>query len=456
MSKVIALCSPKSGGGASACAVSLARSLCAKGSKVLLADFAHHGGALQYLLDLPQPLKTEDAEPAETVLPNLFAVSAGQAADDCAGALAKWRASSFDEIILDLPSAHFDEASMFFLKADLPILIADPEPVSLSFLVRWIRHAINRHMASNSGDAGIIQEIAAHSKTWEFDDIYPKLSPNQQNAFVRALAAFRCAFVLNRRRDNSESLQCAALCHALGMIFGVDVAYLGAMSYDDRRWFYERRLGDVSLFAREDPMTREWGDIIRNLPQAFEFYANEHDCLPLVRVQQKPRQFLRATAAAGARQAYRCLWEGYCRDRGLVSMIVKPEKKAQILTLLEAAWRRADYDEAAAPAGSEAGYISGEMQAVTRCVSDAFAAVKRCDVNPSLPDAGAFLKKRRAEFQLSVLQLAIRTRVPQKIIELIEAQNTDDISPPRLQAYLFEIAKALDLSFDDVKRKFGL
>lgn len=456
MSKVIALCSPKSGGGASACAVSLARSLCAKGSKVLLADFAHHGGALQYLLDLPQPLKTEDAEPAETVLPNLFAVSAGQAADDCAGALAKWRASSFDEIILDLPSAHFDEASMFFLKADLPILIADPEPVSLSFLVRWIRHAINRHMASNSGDAGIIQEIAAHSKTWEFDDIYPKLSPNQQNAFVRALAAFRCAFVLNRRRDNSESLQCAALCHALGMIFGVDVAYLGAMSYDDRRWFYERRLGDVSLFAREDPMTREWGDIIRNLPQAFEFYANEHDCLPLVRVQQKPRQFLRATAAAGARQAYRCLWEGYCRDRGLVSMIVKPEKKAQILTLLEAAWRRADYDEAAAPAGSEAGYISGEMQAVTRCVSDAFAAVKRCDVNPSLPDAGAFLKKRRAEFQLSVLQLAIRTRVPQKIIESIEAQNTDDISPPRLQAYLFEIAKALDLSFDDVKRKFGL
>ena len=137
-------------------------------------------------------------------------------------------------------------------------------------------------------------------------------------------------------------------------------------------------------------------------------------------------------------------------------MIMKPDKVAHILTLLEAAWRRADYNDMAATMGKDSGYISGEMQAVTRCVSDSFAAVKRCDLSPSQPDAGAFLQKRRLEFQLSVLQLAIRSRVPKSVIEAIESQHVESISPPRLQAYLFEIAKVLDISFDDVKHRFGI
>lgn len=455
MANLIAICSPKSGGGASSCAIALSRALCSKGKKVLVVDFAYSYGALQYLVDMPEAGGADYVEPVETSLPNLFVMGLARPLEECDAWIAKWRGSSFDEIVLDLPSS-FDEASALFLRADLPILLAAPEPTSMTALVRWIRLAINRHLAATSGDVGIVQEIASNSKSWEFSDIYPKLVPGQQELFVSALASFKCAFVLNHRRDNSESLQSTALCHALGMMFGIDVAYLGAISFDDRRWFYERLLGDVSLFVREDPMVREWGDIMRNLAERNDLAWHERDCLPIVQVQQKPRQFLRATTSVGARQAYRQLWEGYGRDHGIVSMIMKPEKIVHILTLLEAAWRRADYNDMAATMGKDSGYISGEMQAVTRCVSDSFAAVKRSDLSPLQPDAGAFLQKRRLEFQLSVLQLAIRSRVPKSVIEAIESQNVEAISPPRLQAYLFEIAKALDIAFDEVKRRFGI
>lgn len=455
MAHLIAICSPKSGGGGSSCAVALSRALCAKGKKVVVVDFAHAYGALQYLVDMPGVAIADCTEAVATSLPNCYVVGLASPVEDCDAWVAKWRDSSFDVVVLDLPSS-FDEASALFLRADLPILLAAPEPTSLMALVRWIRLAINRHLAAASGDVGIVQEIASNSKYWEFSDIYPKLLPNQQELFVRALSSFKCAFVLNHRRDNSESLQSTALCHALGMMFGIDVGYLGAISYDDRRWFYERQLGDVSLFVREDPMVREWGDIMRNLAEHGDWISHDRDCLPTIQVQQKPRQFLRATTSVGARQAYRQLWEGYCRDHGMVSMIMKPDKVAHILTLLEAAWRRADYNDMAATMGKDSGYISGEMQAVTRCVSDSFAAVKRCDLSPSQPDAGAFLQKRRLEFQLSVLQLAIRSRVPKSVIEAIESQHVESISPPRLQAYLFEIAKVLDISFDDVKHRFGI
>lgn len=454
--RIIALCSPKSGGGTSALAVSLGRALGTKARRVLIVDFNHEGGALRYLVDFDASV-SDFSSPTESTLKGVFVLCLARPIDDFEAWVQQWRDSSFDDIILDLPSASFEESCTAFFKADIPILLAMPEPTSLVFLVRWIRQAINRHMATFSGDTKIVQEIAGNSKSWEFFDIYSKLNPNQQIAFVKALSAFKCAFVLNHRRDNSEVLQSTALCHALGMLFGIDVAFLGAISYDERRWFYERQLGDVSLFAREDPIVREWMDIIR---QKFDEPLSDpsHERLPLVQVQQSPRQFLRANTSVAARQAYRHLWEGYCRENGLVSVILKQDKIAQILTLLEAAWRRADFNEMAAISGQNltGAHASGEMPAVSRCVSDAFAAVKRSDLSPSEPDAGNFLKKRRLEYQMSVMQLALKTRVPKKNIEDIENLHVEDYSPARLQAFLFEIAKVLDLSFDELKHKFGI
>ena len=444
--RITVLASPKGGIGRSACTIALAKALASRERHVLVVDTSPWAN-LAIDMDLPTQSTQNVGEfkAIPTTFPGLDYVCLVPEAPD--NFISQLRAlSQFDEIIIDAADPEFE--CDVFLRADMPILIANPEPAVIKQSTFWLRKTFIRNIRRFEETDDLSSILRKEELTWEFDSIYARLSPPLQSRFAEETSAFRCAFLLNHRRENSEILQSLALCHAWGIMLGLDIRFLGSIQFDDRRWFYMRKLADVSAFQREDPIVREMDTIVRETMNSLKFGINA--CLPLIQETQQPRDFLRATSPEEARQNYRILWEGYRRENGLVANILKRDTIVQIIAKLEAAYKKADLDTSAPkPSITDA-------PAVTRSFSSTFTTARRIEPKQTGSTPGNYLRKLRENADISVRQLALKIRIPAKIIDKLESEDCHDIPPARLQAYLYEISKGLDVSFDELKTHFGL
>ncbi len=446
--RITVMASPKGGIGRSACTIALAKALASRDRRVLVVDMSPWA-TLAIDMDLPTqtPQPVGDFRAINTTFPGIDYVCLTPEEPD--SFIAQLRAlSQFDEIVIDAADPEFE--CELFLRADMPILIANPEPAVIFQSTIWLRRTFIRYIRRFEETDDLSSILSKEELTWEFNSIYERLSPTLQTRFAEEVSAFRCAFLLNHRRENSESLQSLALCHAWGVMLGLDIRFLGSIQFDDRRWFYMRKLAEVSAFMREDPIVREMDSIVRETMNSLKFGTNA--CLPLIQESQQPRDFLRASTSEEARQNYRILWEGYRRENGLVANILNRDTIAQIIAKLEAAYKKSDLEPAsAAPKSSVA-----EAPAISRSFSSTFATARRTEPKQSDSLPGSYLQKLRETTGISVRQLALKIRIPAKIIEKLESEDCHDIPPARLQAYLFEISKGLGTSFDDLKKRFGL
>ncbi len=447
--RMIVMTGPKGGIGRSTCAVALAKSLAIREHNVLLIDLSQWA-ALANCIDFSNPkIQTIDTlKPVHTLQNGLDYACIKQETSDIIHAHLR-EMTEYDDIVIDTTADNSNLACDLFLRADVPVLIADPEPSSIRMATIWLRYAFIRYLERFPENDELVTILKDCETSWTFKSIQQQLTPKQLNQFVAELTGFRCAFLLNNRRENSEILQSRALCHAWAMLLGTNIHFLGSLSYDDRRWFFARSLADVSLFMREDPLVRECDEIQRDAMISLSF--EDQFCLPMIQVQAQPRQFLLASSPDEACQTYRILWEGYRRENGLVSNIFNRDETLAIIAQLEKAYKRADFEPEKLSSHS-----SHENQAVTRNLSQTFTINKDYHPENCADNAGIWLKSKREALGLTLAQLSLKSRIPSKILEKFEQQAFDDIPPARLQAYLFEIAKLLDLSFDDIKNKFGL
>ena len=125
------------------------------------------------------------------------------------------------------------------------------------------------------------------------------------------------------------------------------------------------------------------------------------------------------------------------------------------ITNLEVAYRNVEIEPPPVSSSSSA-LTSSERPVVTRSFSDTFAAVKSYDPSLCHADAGLWLQSQRENAGVTSAQLAIKTRIPKKVIENLENRELSQISVVRLQAYLFEIARYLNIDLNELRRKFGL
>lgn len=443
--RIIVIASPKGGIGRSACAMTMSKALVGRDRKVLLIDLSPWG-ALAQCIDLQESRKQkiDNLMPLKASLDGLYYAQIELDASDAI--ISHLRVlQDYDDIIIDTLPGNSPISSELFLRADMPILMADPEPTSIRQATTWLRISFIRYIERFAENTDLARIIRVKSDSWTFREISMLLTPQEVAHFVRELSAFRCAFLLNNRRENSETLQSRALCHAWGAQLGMNIQFLGSLAYDERRWFFARSLADVTLFMREDPLVREMDEIIQKSMNDMHF--DELPCLPLVDPQMHPRQFLRVSTPEEARQAYRILWEGYRRENGLVANILKRDEIAEIIVQLETAYKRSEI----APESEAA--VSPDP--VTRDLSNTFAAAK-CTPQPCDSDAGSWLKQCREAQGMTFGQLSLKTRISSRILEKLEEMNIADIPTARLQAYLFETAKALDISFDELKSKYGI
>ncbi len=444
--RIFAFAGPKGGIGRTTCAVTLAKAIALRDKKVLFIDLSNCSETASFL-DLPSQSLQDFNHPVPvlTAINGLeYLCTTPDDIDDFCTVLHDW--NTYDFIVLDLLSG-FDVLSCdLFLRADYPLLVIDPEPASIQITSKWLHFAFIRYVERFEENDELSSRLKALDENTSFISFFNSLSEALQNSLLIELGAFRCALMLNRKRDNSEALQSIALAHAWGMRFGFDIRFIGSLSHDDRRWFFSRNLADVSCFMHEDPLVREMDDLCRE--KLFTLQFESRPCLPLINLQAHAKDFLRVDSSAQARQMFRLLWEGYRRENGLVSNVLDKSSITDTITKLETAYRFADDTN-----GNE---HTLESHSMTRQVSTLMAAAKSIDTEKQQLDAGSWLAKARKDAHLSVLQLAMKTRIPSKIIEKIEAQELEHIPPARLHAYFFEIANTLSLNFDEIKSKFGL
>lgn len=455
-SRIIAFAGPKGGCGRSTCTVSLARALASRDRRVLIVDNNGFAGGLAPLVDLPRQ-NVQDAyhfKPASTPNPNLDLVTIAPVRDSIDELFDHWRKTyEYDDIIIDLRSGFGAEPCDLFIHADIPVLIVNAEPATIQLATIWLRQVMIRHIEAHHEFGDLISHFSDCRDTWTFSSVYDNLPPLLQQQFISSIDTFRCALLFNHLRENSEELQGMALCHAFGVCLGANIEWLGSLSFDDRRWFFSRRLADVSLFNREDPMVREWDTLARE--KFHDDLFKKRPCLPLLNPQSNPRQYLLVETAEEARKSYRLLWEGYRRENGLVTCLFPANEIVKIIANLEIAYRNADVEPSVMQVSSPE-QNSPERSVVTRLFSDTFAAVKSYDPAACSPNAGLWLQTKRKNAGLSVAQLALKTRIPKKVIENLEKCDLAQLSAVRLQAYLFEIARAIEIDLDELRHQFGL
>lgn len=476
--KIIAVAGPKGGCGKTILSAGLARVLASQGNHVLLVDLDQFGQNAAFSLDVtPDEVAIENTPPMSVRaysnndnIVNDCPASGHQPLtlrrtpyktlsltspplDDIPALIERFRTYQTDIVIVDMaPRYHFAD---IFDAADQAILVATPEPASIFSATQWIRYVISNRFVEDH-----ILAAACQGPSWRFDSALSQLPENLHTRFLNSVTSKQIHFVLNQRREGSEITQAQALCHAWSVLLGPDVRFLGSLHFEERRWFYTRK------FTPDDPLAQE--ESIRSELETIAHLLTAHDfpkrpCLALAQPLRDARDFLTLAQDEEPRHAYRRLYEGYRRENGLVSWAVPPDFLRKMMNSLDAAWQHLHHELThsqetpcvSKPKISSVDAPPKNLPAVTRRLSGTFARVSDYNPEHSELNAGQWLRAARENTGTSIPELACKTRIPIKILDQIENRDIKNITPSHLQAFLFEITKALGLPLDEVRTKFG-
>ncbi|MDX9723119.1 MAG: helix-turn-helix domain-containing protein [Myxococcota bacterium] len=428
--KIIALTAGKGGVGRSTLIIELAQALARHEQRVLLVDLDPASHALTSLLEM-HPIDIDEQEGivhTRNERVDLYLSDALLSGSRSPSELAQLlRDFEYHWILADLPTGTSPNTLHFARLAELQVLASLPEPNALASAAQFLRGIILAELAQHSSKEAVaeLQRLAAaHPRTWTFVHLFRDASTDgAREALVEVCQKIHIGLLINQVREGSDHTQAEALCHAWGIEFGVWLRYMGGVVYDERRWFFARRLAPPSQVPLDESVA---GDIERLARSLLEFdwkaWASPRPCLPCVDPDNYPRVFLDMTGgtASEVRQVYRKLWESYRRENGIISFVLDPAGRRRALKLLDAAYRKASMED---PAHS----------------SPAIPLFERNTPGERLRDA-------RIDKGMGLRELSLRTRVGVKEIEAIEEQRAAEL-PNRsyLRAYLLELAKALEL-----------
>lgn len=445
---LIAFASPRGGAGRSTLIVELARALARREQRVLVVDLNPQNFTLSTLLDCaerppiytlaaiqeraPHAASHPTSDPNTKLLPLRFPAAPlpRHSAD-----LMQWlRRANADWVLLDLPCGFEPHLISLLLGSDLPVLVTTPDPAALvacgAFLRACLLHTLRQHPDLTPQAVEALQDPIFET-LWRWPQLVERLPEgrDRDELLSQTCTHITLGLLINQTRETSEADQALALSHAWGLEIGVWPRPLGTVQFDERRWFFTRRLAPPALHVRDDSMMGDIDLIARNiLGLDWLQWAQPRACLPNIAPHLFSRPFLDLPETATpneAQQRYRRLWEAYRREPGFVSFITDPPTRQVTLDLLDQAYR-----------------------------SIKVATNPSIEI-PVLPESvraqhpGQVLRAARLRTGLGMRELSLRTRVSVKHIEAIEAGNRRDL-PARvyLKAYLTEIARTLGLEPD--------
>ncbi len=348
--------------------------------------------------------------------------------------VAALRALDFDEIIVDLPNQPDPLWTTVFVLADVPILVAPTEAVSLHGATRYLRaalfYAILAHPDAELAGFELLRALERLGPDASASDFAEVLSsPRLRDIHESTCDRLQIYLALAHARESAER----DLGHTIALTwsFQLDVwpRYLGAFDHDERRWFHQRHDPKSNLSADAAAEGISEG-LASQLMELSQLDADQPRCRRALATE--PWQKLGVSPAGdavGIRQAYRRLWEGFRRESPLTNSLVPLALKERIVREIEDANR--DLQSAMA----ESGAITGVAAKIPE--------------RPSSVRPGDIVRTTRMALEMSQRELSLQTKIGLRFLEAIERFEVDELPRPvYLRGYLREIANVLELDAD--------
>ncbi len=439
------------GVGRSTAALELARYLVRRGRRVLLVDACLAGDDLAGRLEVPRPREPlwrdggrTDVHPVDWIVegdrknPALLPLGRpcrrvlGRPAVDVAAIVARLRTLAFDHVIVDADGDVSPETLAWLALADVPVLTTTTEPASLARTTTLLRALVVAGLAHHGRaavDGVCVEQVGGDLPAeWEPADLHAAAERHGATTALDAvLRDLRSYVLVLQTREAAERELAHALCLVWEYLAGTRPRVLGAIDYDDRRWFHLRQdvlapalASELGTGVQLDEVGRrldEIGEVDREqprhdprLPRDVARIAVPHDCEPTT-----------------ARLAYRRLWEGLRRESAVSRRLVSPQLRARIIAELEDANR-------------------GLLAWLAERPNAQADGVLPVATPPAPPNPGRAVTEARERLGLSLRDVSLRTRIDTKHLDAIEQFRVEML--PRaayLRGYLREIAAALQL-----------
>ena len=281
--RIVAFGGGKGGIGKSLVAANVGIALARAGHQVLLVDGDLGGANLHTCLGVPQPSVTlsdfvlRNVPLAQLAVPTgierLGLVSGALDALDAANPRAQVRARLLEELqaqevdylLLDLGAGTGVHTLDFFLLANHGVLVVLPEPTSVENAYRFLKASLLRRLQHLSRELGVekLAEGALGSRDSAMRtpaDVVAHVratDPVAADALAKALQAYRVKLVVNQVRAPADESVGPAVAAAWKKFFGLEMDYLGGISYDDAAWRAVRRRRPLLLDTPDSEAARQ-------------------------------------------------------------------------------------------------------------------------------------------------------------------------------------------------------
>jgi flagellar biosynthesis protein FlhG len=254
----------KGGIGKSMLTANMAVYLAKNGYKTLVVDFDLGGANLHTWLGIPVPritlsdfLTSRNRTFEDIVLPtNIEGLSLVNGAHDTLNiANLKYvqklklmntiRRQDFDYVLIDLGGGTNFNTIDFFLMADLGTIVVAPEPISVENAYRFLKAAYYRKISNSTKGyslKNLLGEMAHSDKGKKLNtpldllQAIDRVIPDGSKQIAEVVSAFCPKIILNMVREENDLVVGPTMVRACKKFFGLNVDYLGHISYDDHVW----------------------------------------------------------------------------------------------------------------------------------------------------------------------------------------------------------------------------
>jgi flagellar biosynthesis protein FlhG len=172
-----------------------------------------------------------------------------------------------DYAILDLGAGTHSNVLDFFLVSDHGLLVLVPEPTAVENAYRFVKAAFWRRLRNVAQVYGYdpllrsVMESGSFKSPVDLVASFSERDPDAGRNLARHLAGFRPRLVVNQARTQQDADIGQAVVAAWRKYFGLEMDFLGTISYDDEMWRAVRARRPLLVDRPDVPSARAFGQI---------------------------------------------------------------------------------------------------------------------------------------------------------------------------------------------------
>lgn len=484
--RIVAVAGGRGGSGKSLLAANIGIFLATLGKRVVLVDAALGSANAHVFCGVARPVHSlaeairDDALPLSALLeatpaPGLQLVAGASdpawisnpTDEQVRRLMAGLRDLDADFVIADLSSGTSRHVIDMFLRADIGVMVAVPEPTSVELTYRFMRTAFVRLLEARGLaeaaeltygdrpriDGGVPSPIDLYDAARERDE---ELAQHIEDTILQ----FHPRLVVNGARSKADMELGKAVTSAARRRLGITVQYLGHLEYDEAVWVAVRRRRPLLVEHPESRVSRCIEKVTRGLLASTtrptpdnvvtgDTYYELLDVAPTASFEDIRRANRRMRDVYGTESV---VMSGLYSEEGLAE--IHRRMDVAYNTLMDAT-RRKEYDHELFPDGVPYAQLTGPDVLTKRADEPPVERPPMPTLTPQTDYTGALLAQIREARGVDLREIAERTKIGMAYLTALEGEDFEKLpAVVYVRGFLVEYSKILDLDHKDLLKTY--